>query len=45
MLFNSFPFLFLFLPFVVTVYALVRQFLGQRFAQAFLLVSSLLFYS
>lgn len=45
MLFNSFSFLLLFLPFVVVVYALVRQYLGQRFAQAFLLVSSLFFYA
>jgi D-alanyl-lipoteichoic acid acyltransferase DltB (MBOAT superfamily) len=45
MLFNSFPFLFLFLPIAVIGYALVRQFLGQRFAQAFLLISSLFFYA
>jgi D-alanyl-lipoteichoic acid acyltransferase DltB (MBOAT superfamily) len=45
MLFNSFPFLFLFLPIAVIGYALVRQYLGLRVAQAFLLVSSLFFYA
>jgi len=44
MLFNSFPFLFLFLPFVVLAYASARRYLGLRAAQAFLLLSSLFFY-
>ena len=44
MLFNSFPFLFLFLPIVVIAYALMRRYLGQRVAQAFLLLSSFFFY-
>jgi D-alanyl-lipoteichoic acid acyltransferase DltB (MBOAT superfamily) len=45
MLFNSFPFLLLFLPIAVVGYALARQYLGQRSAQAFLLLSSLFFYA
>jgi D-alanyl-lipoteichoic acid acyltransferase DltB (MBOAT superfamily) len=44
MLFNSFPFLLLFLPIVTVGYALARRYLGQRVAQAFLLVSSFFFY-
>ena len=44
MLFNSFPFLFLFLPIVTAVYVLMRKYLGQRVAQTFLLLSSFFFY-
>ncbi len=44
MLFNSFSFLLLFLPIVTVGYALARRYLGQRVAQAFLLVSSFFFY-
>ncbi len=44
MLFNSFPFIFLFLPIVTIGYALTRTYLGQRFAQALLLLSSFFFY-
>jgi D-alanyl-lipoteichoic acid acyltransferase DltB (MBOAT superfamily) len=44
MLFNSFPFIFLFLPIVSVVYALARRYLGQRIAQAFLLTASFFFY-
>ena len=44
MLFNSFPFIFFFLPIVIVVYALARRYAGQRIAQAFLLVASFFFY-
>lgn len=44
MLFNSFPFLFFFLPIVTVGYALACQYLSPRIAQAFLLVSSFFFY-
>jgi alginate O-acetyltransferase complex protein AlgI len=44
MLFNSFPFIFLFLPIVTVVYALARRYLGQPIAQALLLVASFFFY-
>src|SRR5580704_13326828 len=44
MLFNSFSFLFLFLPIVATGYALAQRTLGQKTAQGFLLASSFFFY-
>jgi D-alanyl-lipoteichoic acid acyltransferase DltB (MBOAT superfamily) len=44
MRFNSFSFLFLFLPIVAVVYAVLRQYASPRSAQAFLLLSSLFFY-
>jgi len=44
MLFNSFPFISLFLPIVTIVYALARMYFGQRMAQAFLLAASFFFY-
>jgi D-alanyl-lipoteichoic acid acyltransferase DltB (MBOAT superfamily) len=45
MLFSSFSFLFIFLPVVTIVYALVRVHLGPRYAQGFLLAASLFFYA
>jgi D-alanyl-lipoteichoic acid acyltransferase DltB (MBOAT superfamily) len=44
MLFNSFPFLLLFLPIVVAGYAVAQRILGQKAAQGFLLASSFFFY-
>ena len=44
MLFNSFSFLFLFLPVVAVVYAISRRYIGQRPAQGFLLLASIFFY-
>jgi D-alanyl-lipoteichoic acid acyltransferase DltB (MBOAT superfamily) len=44
MLFNSFSFLFLFLPIVAAGYALVQRIVGQKAAQGFLLASSFFFY-
>lgn len=44
MLFNSFAYVFLFLPVVAVAYAIARQAAGQRSAQFFLLLSSLFFY-
>ncbi len=44
MVFNSFAFLFLFLPTVAVAYAIARESIGQRSAQAVLLLSSLFFY-
>jgi len=44
MLFNSFPFLLLFLPAAAIGYALIHKYLSQAMGQAFLLFSSLFFY-
>jgi D-alanyl-lipoteichoic acid acyltransferase DltB (MBOAT superfamily) len=43
--FNSFPFLFLFLPVATIGYASLRRYAGLRAAQGFLLLSSLFFYA
>ncbi len=45
MLFNSFGYVFLFLPAAAAVYGIARSFIGQRSAQVWLLLCSLFFYS
>jgi alginate O-acetyltransferase complex protein AlgI len=45
MMFNSFRFLFVFLPVVTVGYAAFQRYAGPRVAQAFLLLSSLVFYA
>ena len=45
MIFNSFAYLLVFLPVVVLAYALLERIAGRRVAQAWLLISSLFFYS
>ncbi len=44
MLFNSFSYAFLFLPLAAIVYGIARDYVGQRSAQIWLLLSSLFFY-
>jgi alginate O-acetyltransferase complex protein AlgI len=45
MLFNSFPFLFIFLPVTAVLFATIRRYAGQSPGQFFLLLSSLFFYA
>jgi alginate O-acetyltransferase complex protein AlgI len=45
MLFNSFPYLLLFLPATAAIYGLVRTRAGWPWSQAWLLIASLLFYA
>ena len=45
MLFNSFGYVFLFLPAAAAIYGVARSFIGQRSAQVWLLLCSLFFYS
>ena len=45
MLFNSFEFIFLFLPTVFLVYFLIGSLLNKELAKVWLVVSSLFFYS
>ena len=45
MLFNSFPYILLFLPLVAIVYALAGRYLGGRWPQACLLAASVYFYA
>jgi alginate O-acetyltransferase complex protein AlgI len=45
LLFSSFPYVFVFLPVVILVYAFAKSKIGPRSAQVWLLLSSLFFYS
>jgi alginate O-acetyltransferase complex protein AlgI len=45
MLFNSFPYLFLFLPVVIVLALLARKVAGPKAAQTFVLLASLFFYT